>query len=139
MRNSPLSIAPSPRRTRSGCRLAPLPRSSRLRTRDAVLTFSPAPPAPPSQQQLQTGPCISGLGARAVVAVAEAGASERRSLKLYLVCFLVKEKKKNRHLRCSVRFRLITYRCAPTDGNGKENVRICAKRWQTGAKSLRKV
>lgn len=55
--HSPLSIAPSPQRTRSGCRLAPLPRSSRLRTRDAVLT---ALPAPTLDQQLQTGPGISG-------------------------------------------------------------------------------
>lgn len=64
MRHSPLSIAPSPRRTRSGCRLAPLPHSSRLRTRDAVLTSSPFPPAPPTEQLLQTGPCILGEGHR---------------------------------------------------------------------------
>lgn len=41
--HSPLSIALSPGRARSGCRLAPFPRSSRLRTGDAVLTaFVPA-------------------------------------------------------------------------------------------------
>lgn len=58
--HSPLSIAPSQRRTRSGCRLAPLRRSSRLQARDAVLTSSVSPPAPPTWPQLQNWPCISG-------------------------------------------------------------------------------
>lgn len=55
-RHLPLSIVPWPGRARSGCQLAPLPRSSRLRTRDAVLTAFP----PHLHQQPQTGP---GIGA----------------------------------------------------------------------------